>query len=306
MAVLQHFYTSFVDPSTGYSGFQTKAFSPGLTSAQELVLLGHLAYRIPSGLDLRAISTHPVALRYFPLHAREAVFLSTRSCGADERGRPGNFFSHALLLDPHLLRHIPPAFYWGSPFWCPSDPRPAPQEKTLPSLAALEAAPGLSLADIWSFLEPAPRREQLHQLLCALIASSQTHRAILIADTPEHIARWIAAASLLLPPAYRTLLSFATYHHDLRQSPYLITGVPITTSLYASDYETWFLLHAGENRVSQAPPSAYARLASSLACPDLYQSTFLPWFALLPLDPTPAPELGRELDQLATSSGLLP
>src|SRR5258706_5815428 len=224
MEIRKYYYTSYIQKQTGQAGFQIKAMSPGLSPALQSTIARLINYRIPSDLNMDALETHPVALRYAYTESGESILLCGQSTGKDEYGRPGNFFAHAVIVDTSPFTSTPPVFFWKSPFWRTGDPEEHGAINSLPVLSSFDVEPTLHIGDIWHFLAQGHRRDWLYKLLCAVIQSGKAQRRIVIVDTDEHVALWIAAVSCLLPPAYRPLLTFATYHHDPCQAPYLITG----------------------------------------------------------------------------------
>lgn len=282
MKIRQYYYTSSLQGYTGRAGFQVKATSPGLSPALQSMLARLIDYQIPAHLAPDALETHPVALRYTCTASGEGILLCSQSIGKDEYGRPGNFFAHALVLDTSTFADTPPVFFWKSPFWRTSDPEEREALASLPVLSCFEGEPGLCMEDIWNFLAQGRRRAWLQTLLCAVIQSDKSRRQLILLDTDEHVALWIAALSCLLPPAYRPLLTFATYHHDADRAPYLVTGTATQSALhpFEVDSPSYFLLDATTGKCSAAEPSPYAELAVQAAFPDLYEGRLLPLFAL--------------------------
>ena len=262
MSIRQYYYTSYVDKRTGRSGFQIKAMSPGLSSELQTVLVRLIAYRIPPTLESQDPATHPVALRYYRAQSGEYILLVSQSSGSDEYGRPGNFFAHALILEQNNFSHIPPICFWKSSFWCSKDLEERAHVPSLPVLTALNEKPSLVMEDVWSFLAQGNQRALLYSLLCAVVHSSKMQCRIVIIDTSEHVALWIAAVSYLLPLDYRPLLTFATYHHNPYQAHYLITGTTRDSSFYASakDALSFFILDAETNSASPVEASPYGEL----------------------------------------------
>jgi hypothetical protein len=298
LAVRQYYYTSYVHATTGRAGFQIKAMSPGL-SPRDLELLAHLIdYRLPPALDASEIETHPVALRYY-IAEDTCILLCSQSCGTDEHSRPGNFFAHALVLPLQSFASTAPILFWKSSFWRSSDPGERTQVASLPILPSFDVAPSLDITEVWRFLEGGQRRALLLPLLCAVVHSSGTYRRIIIRDTCEHVALWIAAVSYLLPPAYRPLLTFATYHHDPRQAPYLITGTTANPLFHPTeeDHQSYFILDGEAGTASDVAPSPYAALVAAAAHSDRYE-TLVPLFAYAKRFPTPA-AIDEGLDRLA-------
>jgi hypothetical protein len=283
MSVLQYYYTSFVHPRTNNAGFQVKARSEGISPETEMLIARLIAYQIPASMNERDIRSHPIALRYYYHNPRQCIFLCTQSSGEDESGRPGNFFAHALVMEPRIFTTLPPIFYWRSDFWRKSDVEERSQEDILPTLDAFEEAPALDSEQIWSFLATPARIEQLRKLMGALVHCHKTLRRLVIIETADRVALWIAALSALLPPAYRPLLSFATYHHDPRQGQFMITGT--TTDSYfrntAADYFTYFVFDAQTGRISAGEDSPYADLIASGASAAQYEEQILPFFAFM-------------------------
>lgn len=280
MIIQQHYYTSYTNQQTGATGFQIKAMSPDIPPGLQATIARLIAYRIPATLDVHAPATHPIALRYYYAGPMECILLCSQSNGNDENGRPGNFFAHTVITDQDLFTTMPAIFFWKSPFWRTSDPEEHAELTSLSPVSSLDEALSLEPDAIWQFLDQQERRPLLHKLLCAVVQSGTTQRRIVIIDSPEHIALWIAAVSLLLPPYYRPLLTFATYHHDPYQAQYVITGTTLDSSFRASsdDYQAFFVLNVEEGITSSVPASPYADLASASAYPDLYESQLQPFF----------------------------
>ena len=277
MEILQHYYTSFVNQETGSAGFQVKAMSPGINHAAQTMISRLIAYRIPLSLDERAIATHPLALRYYPFNEHESLLICSQSSGSDPNGRPGNFFAHTLVADPQLFTTIPPVLYWRSEFWRGEDAEARSQLETLSDLGD----PALDIDSMWAFLREGQRVEQFYRLLCAVVHGVSSRHRIIIIDSDEHVALWIAAVSCMLPPAYRPLLSFTTYHHDPYQSQFFITGTPSSPQLRFTpeDYISYFILDTRENKISSVADSFYATLARQYATPEAYDNEMLTFFS---------------------------
>ncbi len=299
MSVRQYYYTSYVDTRTGHSGFRVKALSPGIPPDLQTTLARLIAYRTPPSLDSSAINIHPVALRFYNEGTGQCVLLCCQSCGTDEYGRPGNFFAHALILEPDIFTHIPPIFFWKSPFWQMDDPEPRDCIASLPTLPSFAAQPSLNVDQVWKFIAQNDRYQFLYKLLCALINGSKTQQRIIILDTCEHVAMWIAAISCLLPPQYRPFLTFATYHHDLSQSHYLITGTT-RDFLYTSheDRLSCFVFDAETGQTGPVEPSLYAEMVIEAVHSNRYEA-LLPLFATYARRFSAPTAINEQLNRLA-------
>lgn len=282
MSVLQHYYTSFVHSQINSAGFQVKAMSPDISPENQTLIARLIAYHIPATLDERAIQSHPVALRYYYKSPGECILLCSQSNGNDESGRPGNFFAHTLILEPERFKTIPPIFFWQSGFWLKQDIEARSQVDVLPILPDFEEVPSLDIERVWSFLASTAHNDSFRQMMSAVVHCHKTLRRIVIVDTADRVALWIAAISCLLPPEYRPLLSFATYHHDPRQGQFMITGTTGDSSFRnsAEEYFSYFVVNAETGKVSDVEPSPYANLVASVTSSEQYESQILPFFAL--------------------------
>ena len=244
MPVLQQYYTSYHDEISGRLGLGIKATSPGISSQLQKVIDKLISYRIPPSLDEQAIGTHPVALRYWYNNPGECIFLCSQSIGSDVNGRPGNFFAHTVIMEPDMFVSSPPILFWKSPFWQTKDSESRSRIDTLPEMPSFNVEPSFDIEGMWDFLAQGNRRVWLYKLLCAVVHVNKSFRRIVIQDSTENVVWWIAIVSSLLPPDYRPLLSFSTYHYDLNQSPFMITGVTKDTPV--GNYGSYFVLDAWE------------------------------------------------------------
>ncbi len=304
MPILQQYYTSYKNEKTGDIGFRIKAMSSGFTPELQTTIDTLIDYQIPPSLPSRDIAAHPVALRYAYQGPERGFLLCSQSCGPDSNGRPGNFFAHTLVIQPGEFTMFPPISFWKSPFWQREDPVERPQLICLPALSRyeleVEGSPDIDFNGIWDFLAQGDRRLQLYKLLCAVIHSHKTGRRAIIHDTTENVSWWIAAVNTLLPPAYRPLLSFATYEHRLRDGRYLITG---TTRDWLSGIsgisQSFFVLDAETSFTSNVEDSLYARLAAQAAQPDQYDLELLSLFSDFAVMFPPHTDIDEQLDLLA-------
>ena len=132
----------------------------------------------------------------------------------------------------------------------------------------------------WSFINISSRREWFHALISAIIDYQQSARKIVILDDVENIAQWIYAVSLALPPTYRSLLTFTTYHHDPYVSPFMITGTTSDSSFRfgREEYVSYFVINAEANEISTTPVSAFANYVVDNFSERQYENETLEFF----------------------------
>ncbi len=259
MTIFQQYYTSFQAPENSgkQSGFGVQAETPGMPVAQEKIK-AITGYHHPSSMPIKAIDQHPIALRFQAVDG-QGILTCVQSSGADELGRDGNYFAHTLVgRIEDITSVMPPIFYWKSDFWVSKD---ITHYANLPSLANMDMLPINFDSDVlWDFIGQGTRRTWLQKMLCAVIDFARSKRPIIILDTNESIAQWIACVTLAIPSAYHKSLSFATYHHDPNRAPFMLIGTTRDSSFRFSndEYTRYFILNAEDERVSDAPPSDYA------------------------------------------------
>jgi GTPase-associated protein 1, N-terminal domain type 2/GTPase-associated protein 1, middle domain len=277
MVMRQLYYTSCIKGTSGSAGFQVKALSSGISTDERAALNKILGYRIPPSLPVEQVSSHPVALRYQYLSTDTCFLACSQSCGPDEGGRPGNFFAHCVVTAPSDFAVMAPIMYWRHPFWKRSD---ASESVEIPEEPSFELDPALDFDAIWAFLDQDDRREWLHRLLCVVLRFDKDRRPIVILDSPDNVPLWIAAVTFGLPAPFRPFLSFATYHHDPYQVPFLITGTTADGRFRfsADEYISHFVINASIGKASDAKESAYARYVSRYMQPAAYETTLMEFF----------------------------
>jgi hypothetical protein len=282
MTIRQHYYTSCRHPESGRTGFQTRAASPNISKQVEQTLIRLLGYRLPNDANPGAVMEHPISLRYYTPGKGNAMLICTQSSGQDEFGRPGNFFAHSLVGDTEALTDpLAPIFYWRSPFWVRTYDAP---QTSLPEIKSFskEADTVFNFDALWPFVTVGQHREWLYRLICAMLDFSTSNRRIILLDSNNNIATWIALATMALPEQYRQLLTFATYHHEPYTVPFMITGTTRDSNFRFSkdEYNSYFVLNAQDGTISQAPDSDYARFIVEHFTEAQYEATLLDFFQM--------------------------
>jgi GTPase-associated protein 1 len=212
MAFQQLYYTSCEHGLSGFSGYQFNAVSEGVSAETMRDVEALTGYEPPPSMlysDAPGdLARCPVNLCHLP--GEPSVTACVRYVGRDPSQRFGNYFAHALAgrdlaagSGDTLAIEL-----WRSPVWTT---RLAAGTRLPPLAGPLEAGP-LTPAAVERFLRGHPHGGRLPQLLTAVIRALADDRTVLLVDdTSDHVAHWIAAVSYLLPPPVARTLSFATY-----------------------------------------------------------------------------------------------
>jgi hypothetical protein len=264
MTIFQQYYTSFKAPegSGKQSGFGIQAETRGMPEALQEKIKVNTGYRYAASVPIKAIDQHPIALRFQTVNG-QGILTCVRASGTDDQGRDGNYFAHTLVGRIEKITSVrAPIFYWKSDFWVKED---TTHYVDLPSLPNMNVLPiNFDSDKLWDFINQGNRRAWLQKMLCAVVDFGRSKRPIIILDTNEAIAQWIACVTLAIPPAYYNLLSFATYHHDPNRAPFMLIGTTRDSNFRFDndEYTRYFILNAEDKRVSDAPPSDYAEFVA--------------------------------------------
>lgn len=242
MKILQLIYTSCQKGLSPGAGFQTFAMSDGISQEEKreierfglYVPLTDLPTQ-PSDAEINA--KFPVAFRFFRLESGRYAINQARYIGQDYSGRYGNYFSHTLVLESGTFPAYPIQWYNSSLFRSTLTLEEANVQTTPPplptlELADLEAGKTLRLEDITTFIEE-QGMDTLKQMLSAAMSFDKEHRRLVISDTRENTATWIAAIQMAFPLELAHLCTFSTYTHDPAAMNIMISGVPRTGSRFA-------------------------------------------------------------------------
>jgi len=222
MKLLQTYYTSCQIGQTGSSGFQFYSFSGGITET-ELNEIGKLgSYKAPYGstsypTEDEVLNVLPVAFKYFKLSSGRVGALQSTACTQEYTGRPGNFFTHALVLEKGEFPFLPILLHKSEYFRHDL----TDEQKNIQSIPPL--LPPLSINEsnlasaranwdnfhIKQFIEQGNNEELLSKLLDIILNRKEMNKKIIIADNkPERI---IYTLSKALPFENAANLTFSTY-----------------------------------------------------------------------------------------------
>lgn len=206
-------YTSFA------GGWQIKQ-SDGLLPAEQDELVRRVPTRLsvirslprfPSADDLDAL---PRRLTYSRRQG-EAIFLHAAQAGDDGAGRPGNVFSHVVVVRPQRVHDgVRPIELWRSPRWLTPYGQPAVRAAEYDPKQPPAPHPGTSRAAAVDFvLDPRDYRFSGMSLLLDAVAETLSggRALVLVSGSVAEGASWIGLVCWLAAAAGVTDLSFSTY-----------------------------------------------------------------------------------------------
>ncbi|WP_426225097.1 hypothetical protein [Pseudarthrobacter sp. DSP2-3-2b1] len=214
-------YASF-DPDNGAGGWQVTSTAGNLSDGEIEALRQRIVTRFDSDIYLGAfpnaaeLQAMPRRLTYINDGRGRGAYWHSTMAGRDSTGRPGNVFSH-VLLDRSTAQPTPsirPIEIWRSPgLLCPFGPEQV-REAVLVEDASPSFGAALGREDVLDFLFD--QREWRVGLLSALLdavsaALSGGPGVVLVTDSAETSALWIAAVSRLAPADWVRRMNFSVY-----------------------------------------------------------------------------------------------
>jgi hypothetical protein len=232
---LQLHYTSCRYGRSGHAGFQTRAMSSDIKPDEQRAVERLGIYQPPRNTD----QDFPKAYRNAYLETGRLAVIKSVYVGQDYTRRPGNYFSHTLIID-RLPDDIWPVDLYEWDGW---------KDKLLPAEDAKEASfelPAVTLTpdkkayaftELHEFINEDPdRQNQLAYMIQALFMRRETSRKLVIREELETTGLfWIACLQKSFPPSHQKELDCSSYQFD----PRACLAVNVTRG------ETNFLL--GEN-----------------------------------------------------------
>lgn len=222
MKFLQAYYTSCRVGQTGSSGFQFYSFSDGITES-ELDEIGKLgSYKAPYGsnpspTEDEVINVLPIAFKYFRLSSGRVGVLQSTACTLEYTGRPGNFFTHALILEEGEFPFMPILLHRNEYFKHDLTDEQKNIQTTpslLPPLMIDESSFLVGIGNrnsfsIQQFIKQENNEELLSKLLDIILTGKGVQKRIVMADNkPEDV---IYALSNALPFENIADFTFSTY-----------------------------------------------------------------------------------------------
>lgn len=262
MSLHQAYYTS-CRMGWGGEGFQFNALSPALDRALLPRLVDLCQYEpppsqpsVPTEAELAAF---PVNLFYQLLADGSAALGCEVYVGKGFDGRYGNFFAHLLIADsaPHDFVGLRPIEFWKSPTWV----RTPSQERDLPEPERpIRQEQILDPDELDRFFRAGGREAYLPAFFTAVESALATgRRVVLVEPESEGVARWVALATLILPPALVLRFSFCTYHKDPERSGALLVGTTADSQFAFAPQQMrfqYFVLDFVKGRFSPTPETS--------------------------------------------------
>ena len=233
-------YTSFDKPGSA-GGWQIKQVGGALSAAETQTLVAGVRTAfdavdpLPTYPTPQQLERAPRRLAYRRIDAHSAGYWHTVPAGADNTGRPGNVFAHALLdRDPEAAPRHRPIQWWRSPQWlCPYGAA-AVARAVLPDEAP-GPAPGVTKDSVVAFaLDTSTwRLGTLFGLLDALDAALGGGAPVVLGvESVDAAAQWIGLVSFLMSPGTAARLNFSTFDRADQlglalQSTQHLTAVPV-------------------------------------------------------------------------------
>ena len=232
MKLLQTYYTSCRVGQSGSSGFQFYSFSDGLTKEElfEIEKIGNYIapLNLPSNPSKEDIdSLFPVSFNYFKLKSGRVGVLQSVALTQDYSGRPGNFLSHAFILESGNFPFLPILLYKSSSFrtnltsdeWNTTN---VPSKLPPVELETLVKNPNINLSSIQEFLTENENEKIYSQIINSIIENSVSNRKIILSDNQINISFWIASISFSFPVHLANTITFSTYSIDPANNSSLI------------------------------------------------------------------------------------
>lgn len=233
MKAQQVIYTSCKRGIEGSSsGFQNYSYSPQIKAwSDQGNRIGELqSYNAPRIDGLPSLPTKEQAQTLYPRRQIFGRITGTSDlygmalCSYIGRDYPegsvrgGNFISHALVMPAAQVDDYPCKYIDSPSFLRWMDREQAAQDQTPAPLPIIdvEQNPAISLETVRSFLDEEDNADVFGQMLRCLLLRKEggVNRKLLINDSEENFALWVAALEMALPVRQSLDFSFSFYEYD--------------------------------------------------------------------------------------------
>ena len=250
MKFLQAYYTSCDVGQTGVSGFQFYSTSEGISEEelQEIRELG--SYEAPFGLTVNptqdeVLNLFPIAFKYFRLKSGRVGVMQSTACTMEYTGRPGNFFTHTLLLEQGHFTYPPIMFHQSKLFMHDLTDVQKDVKTQPPALSVLTVNTHEDImsgtynkfnqAFIDNYLRHGSNKVLISKLVDIILGGKNQEKNIIIAgDELEEIIYVLCAA---LPGASVPELTFSTYSRQPDGQNVVLSGSSSEGSAFEFDNE---------------------------------------------------------------------
>jgi hypothetical protein len=217
-------YTSCRYGNSGHAGFQTRALSSSIKPDEQRAVERLGIYQPPRNLstepDQKQLTDFPKAYRNAYLETGRLAVIKSVYVGQDYTRRPGNYFSHSLIIKNRLPDDI-----WAVDLyeWDGWKDRLLPEEDTENTSFELEPVSLIPDTEAYSFTvleeflnEDSDRKNQFANMIQALFMRQETSRNVVIKDNETNGLFWIACLQKSFPPSHQKELDCSSYQFDPR------------------------------------------------------------------------------------------
>jgi hypothetical protein len=242
MKILQTYYTSCRVGQSGASGFQFYSFSDGLSNDElfEIEKLGNYIapFNLPSNPTEQEIEAlFPISFAYFKLKSGRVGVLQSTALAQDYSGRPGNFISHAFILDSGYFPFLPIKLYKSKSFrtnltkdeWNITE---VPTKLQVLDINELELNQDINLNTVQEFLSENENEKIFTTIINSIIENSISKRKIILSDNQPNVVQWLSSISFSLPLFLANTITFSTYSVDPGNNNFFICSTSIEGSRF--------------------------------------------------------------------------
>ena len=192
--------------------YQVPALAPGVIMSNEI------AEKMPQSFIYRRISDKLCAVALNTYLGRDYM---------GSAGRFGNHLSHVIICDEQELSCYPCEFYGSELLRSRMDFDEVNSPDRPPYLPEPELIRGyrIDIDTVTEFISSENRMDAYKKMLAAMLSYESARKRIVICDSAENIAMWIAALHYSMPLEIALKINFTTYEYDPSLSTSQICGV---------------------------------------------------------------------------------
>ncbi len=220
MKIYQLIYTfashSLSDSELGLknrAGLGVYSCSQGLSADNINEIKRFCSYHLPENTDLNDVESFPTIFRTFKLSDGKTCALSSVYAGEQYGSKPGNFFTHVLVVDENDSI-VPERYYRSKTFKKSLTSEEAERELVtyLPVLDSADSGRNL-LKNIEKFISEHKRElSLLIGMLMEVLGEGEKKHLVVAAENADTVDMYIISLKYLLPKAISTSFGISTYN----------------------------------------------------------------------------------------------